>query len=322
VAQALAGPASEGVEALALGRTLAKSRDAPALRALVRQTGAFFTEEWPRRIERLNLEAPASAQVATGQIYEHCLPYIQRFSPDAEGVEQFGLALVEAEYDEGLAGMFRILKKWISLSEQNWPGRSSRAVRGAPALLALRLLANWGAKAADDMLLDILRFLLTQPLETTESTGQAATLPLVDRRDLFWPEGLFGRADLAVQYLQTESWTNDGLQNMFMSKQDYLNGLSRFLFTAALIYDARHPDKLFPLYPGFKLIRGSSASITAFARKLSIDASLVEPLAKAANEDVAIFKAKWPERVKRLNAAQLGGRYDLYLDWDRVPEQI
>jgi len=322
ITQALAGPRSKSVDPLALGRHIATARDQTTLRGMVRATRAFFAEEWPRRIEKLNLEAPASAQVATDQIYEHCLPYVQRFSPDAERVEQFGLALVDAEYEAGLTEIFRILEDWITLSQQYRSGGSLKAVRGAPALLALRALANWGAKAADDMSLDVLRLLLTQPLATTESSGQAATLPLVDRRDLFWPEGLFGRGDLAVQYLQTESWTNDGLQKMFASQQDYLNGLSRFLFSAALIHDARHADETLPLYPGFKLIRGSSAPITAFAKKLSADLSLTEALAKAAGEDTTTFRARWPERVRRLNDAKLGGRYDLFLDWVRVPEQI
>lgn len=321
-AQALAGPKSKGVDALKLGTSIGKSRDASAMRAVVRETRPFFEEEWPRLIEKLNEEVSVGARVPEDKIYEHCLPYIQRFSPDAERVEQFGLALVDAEYEEGLAHVFRILEDWINLSQQYSPGGLLRAVRGAPALLAFRALANWGTKAADDMLLDVLRLLLTQPLATTESGGQTATLPLVDRRDLFWPEGLFGRADLAVQYIRTESWGNEGLQKMFASQQDYLNGLSRFLFTAALLHDARHPDETWPLYPGFKLIPGSSAALTAFARKLSIDAGLVEPLAKAANEDVATFKAKWPERVRRLNDAKLGGRYDLFLDWVRVPGEL
>jgi hypothetical protein len=323
-ARALAGPGSKGVDALELGKTLAKSRDAPAVRAVLRETRAFFSREWPALIEKLNLEVPATARVPADQIYEHCLPYLQRFSPDAEGVEQFGLALVDAAYEEGLGQIFRILQDWISLSEQYHPGGSLRAVTGAPAVLALRALASWGAKAADDMSLDILGFLLTQPLETTGSTGQAATLPLVDRRDLFWPEGMLGWADLAVQYLQKESWGNQGLQRMFASQEDYLAGLSRFLFTAALIHDARHRDEPWPLplYPGFKLIPRSSAALTALVKKLSMDPKLVEPIANMANEDVATFKAKWPERVRRLNDAKLGGRYDLFLDWDRVPEQI
>jgi hypothetical protein len=322
MAQSLAGAKSKAFDALELGRTLAKSRDAPAVRAIVRETRRFFSREWPRLMEKLNLEMPATAQVPTDQIYEHCLPYIQRFSPDAERVEQFGLALVDEKYDDGLAHVFRILEDWINLSQQYRPGGSLRAVRGAPGLLALRALANWGAKAVDDMSLDILGFLLTHPLDTIESSGQAATLPLVDRRDLFWPEGLFGRADLAVRYLQTESWGSEGLQRMFASQQDHLSGLSRFLFTAALIYDARHPEEAWPLYPGFKLIPGSSGALRAFASKLRTDPKLVEPIARMANEDVTTFKAKWSERVKRLNDAPVGGRLELFLGWDRIPEQI
>jgi hypothetical protein len=321
-ARALVGPASKDIDALELGSDLATRRAAPSVRAVVRETRSFFSREWPRLIEKLNLEVRGGAQVAGDRIYEHCLSYIQRFSPDAERVEQFGLALVDAEYEEGLAHVFRILEDWINLSQQYWRPGSLRAVRGAPALLAFRALANWGAKAADDMSVDILRFLLTHPLETIESTGQPATLPLVDRRDLFWPEGFFGRADLAVQYIRTESWGNDGLQRMFASQQDHLDGLSRFLFTAALIYDATHPDDALPLYPGFKLLPGAWATLTAFAGRLSADPTLIEALAKAVGEDAATFRSRWPQRVRRLNDAPLGGRYDILLDWQRIPEEL
>jgi hypothetical protein len=321
-AEALAGPQSEGVDTVDLGRTLAKNRDGPNVRAIVVETRRYLSREWPRLIDQLNEEAPPGAQVATDQIYEHCLPYIQRFSPDAERVEQFGLALVAEEYGDGLAEMLRILEGWISLSEEYRPGGSLRAVRGAPGLLALRCLANWGAKAADDMGLDILGLLLTHPLTTTESGGQAATLAVVDRRDFFWPEGLFGRADLAVRYLQEESWSNEGLQRMFPLRQDHLGGLSRFLFTAALIYDARHPEEYMPLYPGFKLIRESSDAVRAFVSRVRADPKLVGALAQMAGEDVPTFRANWPERRRRLNEAPLGGRHDLFLDWDRIQEDI
>lgn len=322
VAQPLAGAESRAFDALDLGRTLAKNRDGPGVRAIVVETRRHFLRQWPRLIDELNQEAPAAAQVPTDQIYEHCLPYIQKFSPDAEPVEQFGLALVAEEYGDGLAEMLRILESWISLSEEYRPGGSLRAVRGAPGLLALRCLANWGAKAADEMGLDILGLLLTHPLTTTESSGQAATLPVVDRRDFFWPEGLFGRADLAVRYLQEESWSNEGLQRMFASRQDHLGGLSRFLFTAALIYDARHPDEYMPLYPGFKLIRGSSGAVRAFVSRVRADPKLVGALAQMAGEDVPTFRANWPERRRRLNEAPLGGRHDLFSDWEHIQEDI
>lgn len=324
VAQALAGPASEGVEALALGRTLARSRDAPALRALVRQTRAFFAEEWPRRIGALNRqtveEARLPERIPENEIYQRCIPYVGEFAGDAGPVEAFGLPLVEAEYTDGLVEMLRIVQDWISMSDKPWPSPSLKPITGAPALLALRVLATWGAKAAEQTSASVLATLLTHPLETVEFSGQPATLCLVDHRDMFHPAALLDHADLAVRYLQEEPWKNSDVAKMFANQQDYLSGLSQFLFLAALLREARHPDESWPLYPGFKLVEGSSRSLHTLISRISIRPQLMDSLARMANEDAETFRSNWPKRARRLNDAGLG---DLYFraSYD-IPEEI
>jgi hypothetical protein len=172
---------------------------------MVRVTRTFFGEQWPTRIRDLNRESIKGVRLQENEIWQHCLSYVERFATDIRTVEAFGLPLVEAEYVAGLVEMFPIVQDWITWSAEIQPGPSLWAIGGAPGLLALRVLATWGAKAAEIISPDVVATLLTHPLTTTESGGQTATLALVDRRDFFWPEGLFRRADLAVQYLSEES---------------------------------------------------------------------------------------------------------------------
>jgi hypothetical protein len=184
------------------------------------------------------------------------------------------------------------------------------------------MVANWSAKAVDDSSLDAVRVMLTRPLAATDSTGQPNTLPLVDRRDLFWSPAMLEYSDKTVLYIREQSWNTNGVRKMFASEQDYLNGLSVFLFTTALMYQARHPDAAWPLYPGFKLISGSSPAIQHFVSRISADRKSLETLAAMAGEDAGRFKEKWPERINVLNAASLGGRHDIMLHWSPIQQQI
>ena len=321
VARPLAGPESQGLDALALGRTVARSHDKTTLRAVVTATRRFFHEKWLSRIDDLNRDA-VEHQVQRDEVYEVCLPYVENFAGDIQLIEAFGLALVEAEDVPGLIDMLQIVEDWITMSEEIRPGTRLRPVRGAPGLLSLRLLATWGAKASENMSFNVLTTLLTHPLETVQATGQPATLPLVGRRDMFWPHALLGWADLAVRYLKEEPWNNTDVARMFASQQDYLDGLSLFLFLAALLYETRQAEEWPPLYPGFKLIHGSLRTLAAFVSKLSTDPKLLEAIANMANEDVPTFKATWPERANRLNDASLGGAAHPLFSWGRIPGQI
>jgi len=324
VAQALAGPASKGIDALVLGRSIASAKDKPRLRALITQTRAFFAEEWPRRIEALNRQAVEEARlperIPENEIYQRCIPYVAEFAGDAGPVEAFGLPLVEAEYADGLVEMLRIVQHWIGMSDKPWPSPSLKPITGAPALLALRVLATWGAKAAEQTSASVLATLLTHPLETVEFSGQPATLCLVDRRDMFHPAALLDQADLAVRYLQEEPWKNSDGAKMFADQQDYLSGLSQFLFLAALLREVRHPDESWPLYPGFKLVKGSSRSIHTLISRISMRPQLMDSLARMANEDAETFRSNWPRRARRLNEAELGGRH--FRSSHDIPEEI
>jgi hypothetical protein len=285
-----------------------QSQEISTLRVAVRLTRAFFNEEWPKRIAAANRTA-TSQSLTVDDVYAHCLPYIAVFGSDIDKLEEFGLSIVEAEWTDGVTELMRIVEDWITLSERLWPGRNFHPATGAPSILALRLVANWCAKAADLTSLNIMSVLLTRPLAIIESTGKASTLPFVDRRDLFWPEAMLNYADTGVRYVKDESWKNTGMRDLFASEGDYLGGLSVFFFLAGLLYQVRQRDPNSPLYPGFKLIQGSSASIEHFLAKISSDARLIQKLAEMANLSVESFRAGWPDWIKILNDASLGGRY-------------
>ena len=320
VARPLAGPESQGIDALAVGHRIATARDRVGLRTLVTSTRRFLLTEWSSRIEGMSGQPVARTQIPSNEVYAYCLPYVESFAPDIRLVEAFGLALAEAEYAEGLTSMLRVVEDWISMSDKPWPSPSLKAITGAPALLALRVLATWGAKAAEQTSASVLATLLTHPLDTVEWSGQSATLPLVDRRDLFHPHALLDRADLGARYLTEEPWKNSDVAKMFASQQDYLSGLSQFLFLAALLHEARHPDESWPLYPGFKLVQGSSRSIHTLVGRISMRPQLMDSLARMPNEDAETFRSNWPKRARRLNDAGLG---DLYFRASSdIPEEI
>lgn len=304
LAQTLVGPSSEGVNAKELARTIARSGDPAALRSVIRLARSFFLAEWPRRIELLDSQ-PRPERAVEAEIYARCLPLIDTFAVDIYLLEEFGLVLVEAGYTEGLVELLRIAEDWISLSDRAWPGTSYRPVRGAPALLALRVLASWSAKGVDQGSLAILRVLLTSPLQTVDASGQVSSRPLVDRGDLFYAEGLLGYANLTVTYLSQASWEHKGLREMFATREDYLSGLAVFLFLTDFLFVARNAGREFRIYPAYRLVEGSTEALHRFVARLPESSDQLEELASMTGESLGDFRKNWAERVRTLNDARL-----------------
>jgi hypothetical protein len=321
-AQPLAGPGSQGLDPIDLAGRVTATGNIGAVRTVVRLTRSYFLESWPARIGELNSNSSPGDRIKVDEIYDHSLPVIREFADDVGGVEEFGLVLVEGGHNAALIELLRVVEDWIALSERIWPGTTRKTVTGSPGLLALRLMCSWGAKAADIVAPELLKLLLTVPLSSLEPSGRASNLAMVDRRDLFWPEAMLDYADLGVRYLQEEPWNNPGLRRMFAGQDDYNAGLAVFLFFAALVYGARHPQSAWPLYPGFKLIPRSSHGIQRFVAKMFADESAVDAIATAIPETNDAFRAAWPERIRLLNGAALGSKYDIWSRWQRIPESI
>jgi hypothetical protein len=161
---------------------------------------------------------------------------------------------------------------------------------------------------------------LTEPVVTRDGS-EIDDSPLGSRSELFHPDAFLDRADLAVRYIEESSLQSLGVRSMFAGERDYKDALAVFLFVAGLVYLGRNPQEHWPLYPGFKLIEGSSTAIRTFVSILQHSADLIRELAAMTGEGPGMFKENWGRRVQILNDAELGGHYRLY-DWRPVPLEI
>jgi MinD-like ATPase involved in chromosome partitioning or flagellar assembly len=316
---ALAGPGSLQVDVRGLVADVVDRGNIVFLRSLIRRTRSYFASAWPDRIEELN-RAQAERGIAEAEIFDYASGELRNFSPEAAKTEQLGLAIVDAEYLDALPLLTRVLEDWITLSERTRSGRITRAVVGAPGLVALRCFCNWGAKAIDNQSFRMTGALLGTPVSTDGTSGEGRTAKISERTDLFFSEGMLGRADLTVRYIERSSWEDRIATPFFAGQEDYRDGLSVFLFLITMLGNEQRPDRR-PLYPGFKLIPGSPRAIRSFIAKISGSGSLPD-LAELFGEDVATFRTRWSERVKIINEAQLGYRYDFGSEWPRLPPEI
>ena len=312
----LAGPGSERLDVMAIAMAQRDGAHKADWRTMVRQTRTYFGEVWPRRIEEITKSKPGG-RIPEEEIYSSCTATIAEFAVDIETIEHLALTLTDGDDAEALVSLYRIFEDWIAFSARPRSGPILRAAAGAPELLAFRILTNCGAKAADNLSVELLHVILDSPLEAATSSGQNRLAPLIERRNMFFSEGMLGFADLTVLYVARESWKSGGVRAAFASQQDFNNGLARFLFLAALVTDVRFPDKWGP-YPGFKLIPGASAAIAALIQRLSANPELVAAVASLAGEAEINFRERFPERINAINKASLGHRYWLH-NWDNLP---
>lgn len=229
------------------------------------------------------------------EIYQFSRGVIASFADDIGQVEELGLRLTEAEYEPGVEELFKLVEDWLSLNERIWPGRTIPAVTGAPGLLALRLLLNCTAKAAEVSSFKLIKLLLTSPITTVESTGQTSHQSLIERRDLFWPRATYEYADLGVISIRDGSWENPAIRTMFTTQDEYNSYLAVSLFLVDLGYEIRHQSAAAPLYPGFKLIKGASAGIRRFLSRIADSPARIGALAAVFEQDPFIFERDWPQ---------------------------
>jgi len=299
-----------------LAETMVTAGDSLMLRNVTRAARARILTTWRARISVLD-ETRADAQVADSKIYELCLPFVRNFDEDVWGVEQAGLEFVDGEFPAGILSLMKLVEDWISLTAER--GRL-RPVYGTPELLALRVMSNWGARAVENMSFSLLSVILTEPLETTEF-NQVSVKPFSERADLMHPPAFLERADLAVQYVRTESWRSPGVMRMFATESEYARGLAGFLFLWSLLSEA-DPGQQYPLYPAFKMVDPSGQGVFALYSRLSRSSDAQVSLANMFGETLSEFKEKWPARIKRLNEARLGRERDFFSDWKDLPESL
>ena len=109
-----------------------------------------------------------------------------------------------------------------------------------------------GAKAMDASEFDLLRTILTEPMEVEEQSGRFSYRPFPEQRDLFFPEALVGNANYGVNYVIGIWQKQRHIQSFFDTQEDYHSAVAQFLMVVALADAAT--DQSDPLYPGYRLI--------------------------------------------------------------------
>ena len=312
IAQPLAGPASEGVDIQKLvGTLMARNRPQDA-RMIYRLTRVELIPLINRILKSLN-EKGKGGQVAKDQIFAKAVEYISVIEPITNTIEHFGLESTQEGWTPGLETTMKLAGNLISVSERPQAGQVIRFAQGTPALLGWRMLCLCGAKALDDEQFHLTKIILTQPIEVEEASGRFGNRPLLERRDLFYPEAFLGYANYPMRYI-AESWnSNRHLQSYFDSNDNFHMAVARFFILIAL---AVKPSKMGrPIYPGYRLLpqaRGAMSSLTS--RMFSSEAYL-NSIAEAIGDTASNLKGTWAARVKVINEVSSG-------EWSPFREEI
>jgi len=197
VAQPLAGPASEGVDIQKLVKVLVERNRPQDAKTIFRLTKAELLPLINNTLNTLN-EKGKGGQVTRDQIFGQAMEYIAAFEPITNTIEHFGLASTQESWQPGLETMMRLAGNLISVSERPQPGQVIKYAQGAPALMAWRMICLCGAKALDDDEFDLIKYIMTEPIEVEEATGKFSNRPLIERRDLFFPDAFLGYANIPM----------------------------------------------------------------------------------------------------------------------------
>lgn len=318
--ESLAGPGSEGIDPCRVGLEVGQQRDAVRLRSLLRATRRYFRDEWPYRMETLSAEhPPGNTRIEPNKMLPYALGYIERFEVEASKVECFALNLVEAGWEDGVRQVLSIVGDWLTISDEK---RSAyKAIQGSPAVCALRLMMLVGAKAFDNGAFPLLAILLRHPLESKEMGG-VLTQPLVAREMMLHPDALFGRADLASDYLMGSFNRSPHLAPLFLDGQDFLRSLAGFLFLWALGYEFLEEEDDWPLIPAYRLVERSGTVVQSLVDHMQAQPKFVEQVASVYGESPAHFREAWPARAEKLNSASLGRREDRSLEFPTLPTDL
>lgn len=306
VAQPLAGPGADGLDAGALAKKLSGMGRPQAIKIVSRLTREGLVPKMKEMRDNLN-RSTAPAQVQRDEILNVALKYISEAEPLTQKIEQFALTSVNEDWTPGVEIAQQVAGDLISISEQTISGHIIRFAQGTPAVLAWRLLILLGAKALDMESFDILRIVLSEPIESEDQMGNFTNRSLLERADLFYPEAFLGYADHPIKYLQGLWARQAHLKTFFSTEQYYSFTVAKFLMVVTLAASTFRGGR--PLYPGYRLMPESRRAMSSLCSRLAKKDSYLEGIAKALGESSTDFRQKWSERVTLVNNVKSGTRY-------------
>ena len=288
-AQPLAGPGAEGLDAVALARSISRRGHAQDYNTILRLTRGELSPLMTDALDGLNRKEPP-ANVQSGEIQERGTEYIVVMEPLTRNVEEFVLTSIEEGSLPGTALGLRLAGDWISLSQQQ-RGRTIKFAQGTPALLAWRLLVWMGASALENEAFDSPASVLRDPIETEDMNRTFGNQSILQRRKLFHPETFLGGADLGFRYLDRLWENNTHLEKFFTTEQHYQFSVAKFLLLVALLAPV---DKSgYPLYPGYRLSRQAQRAMSSLCSRLASSNAYLEEIARAAGESASQFRESW-----------------------------
>ena len=301
-----ASPFGEGVPEVSwfeAGKEIARAKDLPTLRRVVRKSVRDIRNKIPPKVEELNSLSPAGT-IQRNQILKEALKFEKEFAPLTRNVEELALGLVSMDWVPGAHNLLEVAGSLISSGK----GLSSglRFASGLPAYFGWRLLLICGARSMQEETFGVTASLINAPIPIIGSSGQLTYRSLIKHRDLFHPEAMLGHADLGILQFESLDERSPHIKDIFGSKDEFLNSLSEFLILIAL-RDVGVDDR--PLYPGYRLLPGFRTACGHLISRLVNYPDQLDAVAKILNRSGRELKNTWSELASGANIAVLGPEY-------------
>ena len=191
-----------------------------------------------------------------------------------------------------------------------------RFASGLPAYFGWRLLLICGAHSVQEETFGVTDSLINGPIPIVGNSQQLTHRSLIKHRDLFYPEAMLGHADLAIQQFSSLDERSQYLQDIFGSKEGFLDSLSEFLILIAL-RDVDVGVDEYPLYPGYRLLPGFQGACGHLISRLVNYPDQLAAVAKILKRSGTELKDSWSILTSKANGAGIGTGY-----WNRTSNQI
>lgn len=308
VAQPLVGTAAEGIDMQRFVKGLVERGRPQEAKTVMRLTKAELIRLINQNLKSLN-EREDAGQVTKDKILESAEEYIAEVEPITKNIENFGLACIQEGWKPGVEITLKLSGNLISISQRPRGGRVIRFAQGAPSLLAWRMLCLCGAKALDDDEIDLVSYVLREPIEVEEASGRFSNRSLTERRDLFYPEAFLGYANFPMQYMDALWDNNPHLEMYFDSNESYQLAIAKFFILVVL---AASPDENNrPLYPGYRLLKQAGRAMSSLTSRMFSSPDYFKNIAQIIGIPSADLMRDWTERARLINSVPSGGWHPL-----------
>jgi len=318
VAQPLVGAAADGIDIQRFVKGLVERGRPQEARTIMRLTRTELIPLINQILKSLG-EQGEPGSITRDKILERAKEYIVEVEPIIKNIEDFALACIQEGWNPGTEITLKLSGSLISISERPRDGRVIRFAQGVPSLMAWRMLCLCGSKALDDDELELVGYILREPIEVEEASGRFSNRPLIERRDLFYPEAFLGYADFAMQYMDSLWNDNPHLYSYFDSNESYQLAIAKFFILVVLAASPVEGNR--PLYPGYRLLKQAARAMSSLTSRMFSSPDYFEKIAQTIGVSGESLMKDWTERTKLINSTATGGWHAL-IDGVPFPENF